>query len=83
MTNVTQGSIKRYSDLKVTANGTTAVSFTVQGLKTDSVILYSLNTVGGTPAGAPYTFSKNVTTGVVQMKSVAGDTSIYNVVVLA
>lgn len=83
MTGVTQGAIKRYSNAQVTANGSTAVSFTVQGLKADSIILYSLNTVGGTPAGAPYTFSKNVSTGAVEMKAAAGDTSVYDVVVLA
>jgi hypothetical protein len=79
----TNGAIKRQIQGQITANGTTAVEFSVPVLDADSVILLSLNTVGGTPAGAPYVFAKNLTTKVISFKSVAGDTSIYDVLVFA
>lgn len=79
----TAGAIKRQIVGQITANGTTAVSITVPNLKEDSILLPSLNTVGGTPDGAPYVFSKNVTTGAVEFKSAAGDTSVYDIVYLA
>lgn len=78
---MTSGEFKRYIAGQITANGTTQVTLVVGSLKADSVVLYSLNTVGGTPAGAPYTFSKNVTTNTIGMKAAAGDTSVYDVIV--
>lgn len=79
---VAPGEIKRYIQGQITANGTTAVSFTAKNLDANSIVLLSLNTVGGTPAGAPYVFSKNASTNVIQFKSVAGDTSVYDVIII-
>ena len=79
---MTPGEFKRYIQGQITANGTTEATLAVVALEADSVVLYSLNTVGGTPAGAPYTFSKNTTTNTVGMKAAAGDTSVYDVIVL-
>lgn len=78
---VTQGSIKRYIQGQITLNGTNEVTITVPGLRADSVIIPSLNTVGGTPE-AIYVSSKNTTTGVIGFKSQSGDTSTYDIVVL-
>ena len=76
------GEFKRYIAGQITANEENEVTLTVNTLQADSVVLYSLNTVGGTPAGAPYTFSKNTSTNTVGMKSVSGDTSVYDVIVI-
>ena len=77
-----QGEIKRYIAGQITATGTTEATLTVKALEADSIIIYSLNTVGGTPAGAPYTSTKNTTTKTIGMKAAAADTSVYDVIVI-
>lgn len=79
---MTPGEFKRYIQGQITANETTEVTLTVPNLEASSVVLYSLNTVGGTPAGAPYTSTKNTSTNTIGMKAAAGDTSVYDVIVL-
>lgn len=76
------GDIKRYIAGQITANGTTEVTLTVNTLEADSVVLTSLNTVGGTPS-APYVFSKDVSTKTIGFKAAASDTSVYDVIVFA
>lgn len=76
------GDVKRYIAGQVTANGTSEVTLTVNTLEADSVVILSLNTVGGTPAGAPYLSTKDISTKTIGVKSVSGDTSVYDVVVL-
>ena len=76
------GDLKRYKVGQITANGTTEATLTVNDLQADSIILYVLNTVGGTPAGAPYTSTKNTSTKTIGMKAASGDTSVYDVIVL-
>jgi len=56
------GEFKRYIAGQITATGTTGATLVVGNLKEDSVVLFSLNTVGGTPAGAPYASTKNTST---------------------
>lgn len=63
-----------------TANGTTAVVIADTNVKADSIILWSLKTVGGTPE-AIYEFARTVDTS-FQIKSAAGNTSVYNYVIL-
>ena len=75
------GELKRYIAGRITANGATTVSLKVKTLEAKSIVLYSLVTVGGTPAGAPYTFSKNLTTKTIGVRAASGDTSVYDVVV--
>lgn len=77
------GAIKRQIVGQITANETTEVTIDVPGLRPDSVISLSLNTVGGTPAGHPFVSSKNVETGVVGITSFTGDTSVYDVIYLS
>jgi hypothetical protein len=60
-----------------TANGTTSVVVNTTRITADSVVAITLKTVGGTPAGAPYLFA--VTPGTsFTVRSVSGDTSVYN-----
>jgi hypothetical protein len=75
------GDIKRYIQGQVTANGTSEVTITVPNIEATSVVVVSLNTVGGTPAGAPYVSTKNVSTNTIGIKAAAGDTSVYDVLV--
>ncbi len=75
------GEFKRYIAGQITANGTTTVTITVPVLRADSVVLLSLNTVGGTPNNI-YVFSKNVSTKTIGFKSAASNTSVYDVIVL-
>lgn len=64
-----------------TANGATAVTVTDSRITANSVVLIGLKTIGGTPAGAP--FMSAVTAGTsFQVKSVAGDTSVYNYMII-
>lgn len=79
---MTPGEFKRYIQGQITANGSTEVTLELTTLEADSVIIYSLNTVGGTPAGAPFTSTKNTTTKTIGMKAAVGDTSVYDVIVL-
>ena len=80
---LTSGDFKRYIQGQITANETTEVTLTVGALEEDSVVLFSINTVGGTPAGAPYVSSKDTSTNTVGMKAATGDTSVYDVIVLS
>jgi len=65
----------------VTANGTSAVAVTNKLVTANSVIVFTLKTVGGTPAGAPYLSAVTAGSG-FSIKAAAGDTSIYNYVIL-
>ena len=80
---LTQGQIKRYIVGQITANETTEVTLEVPTLEEDSIVLFSLNTVGGTPAGAPYVSTKNVSTKTIGLKAATGDTSVYDVIIFA
>lgn len=64
-----------------TANGTTAVTVTNANVTANSVILFGVNTVGGTPAGAPFIATVTPGTGFT-VKAAAGDTSVYNYIIL-
>lgn len=64
-----------------TANGATAVPVADVRITTNSVVLFGLKTVGGTPGGQPYMSAVTPGTG-FSIKSVAGDTSVYNYVIL-
>lgn len=75
------GDIKRYIAGQVTANGTTEVTLTVPNLSADSVVIPSLNTAAGTPQSL-YVFSKNLTTKTIGFKSTAGNTSVYDIIVI-
>ena len=75
------GEFKRYIAGQITANGTTEVTLSVNTLDADSIVLLSLNTVGGTPNNI-YVFSKNTATNVVGFKSAASNTSVYDVIIL-
>jgi len=75
------GEFKRYIAGQITADGTTEVTLTVPHLEANSVVLVSLNTVGGTPNNV-YVFSKDVATKTIGFKSAASNTSIYDVIVL-
>jgi hypothetical protein len=64
-----------------TANGATAVVVTNAAVTANSQIIFTLKTIGGTPAGAP--FESAITPGVgFSVKSFAGDTSIYNYIIV-
>lgn len=63
----------------VTANGSTAVVVSTPYLTPNSVIVFTLKTVGGTPAASPYLSA--ITTGAsgsFSVKAAVGDTSVYN-----
>ena len=80
---ITSGDIRRYRAGSFTANGTTEVTFRVKSLDAGTVVIPVLRTVGGTPAGAPYISTKNVSTKTLGFKAAAGDTSVYDVIVFA
>lgn len=61
----------------IIANGATAVVKADANVTASTVIIFTLKTVGGTPAGAPYCSAITPTTG-FSMKAAAGDTSTYN-----
>lgn len=64
-----------------TANGASSVVVANTSVTANSVIIPTLKTVGGTPAGAPYVFA--ISPGVsFTMRAAAGDTSVYNYVIL-
>lgn len=63
-----------------TANGATEVVVADINVKADSIITWSLKTVGGTPA-AVYESSARVVDTSFSIKSTAGNTSIYNYVI--
>lgn len=60
-----------------TCNGASAVTVTTSCITTTSVVVFGLNTVGGTPAGAPYMSAVTNATS-FQVKCEAGDTSVMN-----
>lgn len=60
-----------------TANGATSVVVTTTAASDTMIVVMSLRTVGGTPAGAPYIFAKTNGTS-FSVRAVAGDTSVYN-----
>lgn len=64
-----------------TANGATSVVVNNTSITANSVVIPSVKTVGGTPAGAPYVFAKTPGTSFT-MKAAAGDTSVYNYIIL-
>lgn len=64
-----------------TANGTTAVTVTDSNIKSNSTVAFGLNTVGGTPAGAPYMSAITAGTSFA-VKVAAGDTSVYNYTII-
>lgn len=66
----------------VTANGTTAVTVTTTAITANSVVVFGLKTAAGTAATqAPYMSAVTAGTS-FQIKSSAGDTSVYNWVIL-
>lgn len=64
----------------ITINGATPVALTHPAIKPDSVILFSLNTVGGTVGAIPNV--KTITAGSCTVAGTASDTSVYNVLVI-
>lgn len=64
-----------------TANGSTAVVVSNTTVTADSVIVITLKTVGGTPAGAPYLSAITASTG-FSVKAAVGDTSVYNYAII-
>ncbi|MFO0201734.1 MAG: hypothetical protein ACK528_01240 [Alphaproteobacteria bacterium] len=60
-----------------TANGATSVVVNTTAASDTMIVVMSLRTVGGTPAGAPYVFAKTNGTS-FSVRAVAGDTSVYN-----
>lgn len=65
----------------VTANGASAVVVANTNVTANSVVIFTLKTVGGTPAGAPFLSAVTAGTG-FSVKAVAGDTSVYNYLVI-
>jgi hypothetical protein len=64
-----------------TANGATAVVVANTAVTANSQIMITLKTVGGTPAGQPFLSAITAGTG-FSVKSVAGDTSVYNYMIV-
>lgn len=60
-----------------TANGATSVVVNTTAASDTMIVVMSLKTVGGTPAGAPYVFARTPGTS-FSVRAVAGDTSVYN-----
>lgn len=75
------GEFKRYIAGQITANGVTEVTLKVSVLDADSIVIVSLNTAAGTPNDV-YVNSKNISTNTIGFKSVASNTSVYDVIVL-
>lgn len=61
----------------VTANGSTAVAVSDTKITANSTVIFTLKTVGGTPAGAPYLSAVTAGSG-FSVKAAVGDTSVYN-----
>jgi hypothetical protein len=59
------------------ANGATAVVVAAPSLTANSTVTFGINTIGGTPAGAPFMSAATPGTG-FSVKVAAGDTSTYN-----
>jgi hypothetical protein len=64
-----------------TANGATAVVVADTNITANSVVMFGLKTVGGTPAGAPFMSAVTPGTG-FSVKAAAGDTSVYNYLII-
>lgn len=77
------GAFKRYIVGQITATGDTEATTTVPVLEADSVVLFSLNTAGGTISAAPFVSTKNTTTKTIGLTAGSADTSVYDVIVLA
>lgn len=60
-----------------TANGATSVVVNTTAASDTMIVVMSLKTVGGTPAGAPYIFARTPGTS-FSVRAAAGDTSVYN-----
>lgn len=75
------GSINAGGTGTFTANGASAVVVADASITANSVIVYGLKTIGGTPAGAPFESAVTAGTG-FSVKAVAGDTSIYNYTII-
>lgn len=65
----------------VTANGSTAVAVSNTSITANSTVIFTLKTVGGTPAGAPYLSAVSAGSG-FSVKAAVGDTSVYNYVII-
>lgn len=63
------------------ANGATAVVVSNTNVAVTDTIIFTLNTVGGTPAGAPYLSAIAAGTS-FSVKVAAGDTSTYNYAII-
>jgi hypothetical protein len=59
------------------ANGATAVVVANTAVTANSQVFFTLKTIGGTPAGAPFLSAVTPGTG-FSVKAAAGDTSTYN-----
>lgn len=64
-----------------TANGATAVVVANSNVTANSIISYGLKTVGGTPGSKPYESAITPGTG-FSVKATAGDTSVYNYLII-
>lgn len=64
-----------------TANGSTAVVVANTNVSANSTIIYTLKTVGGTPAAKPYESAITAGTG-FSVKAAVGDTSVYNYAII-
>lgn len=64
-----------------TATAATAYTINNPNIQKNSIVVFSLNTVGGTPAGAPYV-SLIVAGTSFNVQAGAGDTSVYNYLIL-
>jgi hypothetical protein len=74
----TQVSAIRATGGTFTANGASAVTVTNANITANSVVVFGLKTQAGTPATAgPFMSATTPGTG-FQVKSTAGDTSVYN-----
>jgi hypothetical protein len=60
-----------------TANGTTPVTVSNKAFTASSVVIFSLKTPGGTPAGQPYLTTATPGTGFT-IQAGGADTSVYN-----
>lgn len=77
---VSKGDLRRFATPTpthtVTANGATTVNVSHPQITAGSFVDFELLTVGGTPAGKPYLFTKTPGTG-FGFRAAAGDTSQY------
>lgn len=76
-----QASAVRANGGTFTANGSTSVTVTNANVTANSVILFGLNTVGGTVNGGPFVVTVTPGTGFT-IKSGSTDTSVYNYIIL-